>query len=202
VRVALLTLSLGLAACSSSPISQYCASLATCAMEECELSPEACEELRIGEQDACEAELKATRDVIATGSSPACTTCVQAMDRYYTCAADIPTCTDFANAQTEDCDGEYLEYVEACSPEVQEACGQGSVPTGTTGEATRDTGEATIVVPSDPTSRYSTSRYSTDTGRTWTITTTTGGTTTPTTSWYTTPTDTGCDTGELCDTGG
>jgi hypothetical protein len=136
MRVVLLTLSWGLAACSSSPISQYCASLAMCSMDDCELSAEACEELRQGEQDACEAELKATRDVIATGDDAACTTCVEAMDQYYNCAADIPTCTDFANAQTEDCDGEYQEYVGACTPQVQAECGQKSAQdTGATTEA-------------------------------------------------------------------
>jgi hypothetical protein len=36
----------------ASPISQYCASLASCSMDDCEFSAEACEELRQGEQDA------------------------------------------------------------------------------------------------------------------------------------------------------
>lgn len=110
--------------CSSSPISQYCLSLASCEMENCELSAEACEELRQGEQNACEADLKSTRNVIATGGLPSCNDCVAAMDLYYQCAADIPTCSDFFDASAEDCDGEYQEYSEACTDEVQTECGQ------------------------------------------------------------------------------
>ena len=109
--------------CSSSPISQYCASLAVCAMDDCELSAAACEELRQGDQSSCEAELKSTRDVIATGGDTACATCVDFMDRYFQCAADINTCTDLAEASTEDCDGEYQEYMEACPVNVLESCG-------------------------------------------------------------------------------
>ena len=110
--------------CSSSPISQYCASVATCSMEDCELSAEACEELRQGEQDACEADLKSTQNVIATGGGAACTNCVETMDRYFQCASNIPTCSDFVQAATEDCDGEYEEYMEVCTPQVQAECGQ------------------------------------------------------------------------------
>lgn len=151
MRTIVLIFSLGLAACSSSPIAQYCASLALCVTEDCELSPEACEELRQGEQDVCEAELKSTRDIIATGDDAACSKCLESMDRYYQCASDIPTCTDFYNAQIEDCDGEYEEYMDDCSPDVQAACGRGSGQdtggsTGTGGPGT--TGQSGTTSPS------------------------------------------------------
>jgi hypothetical protein len=197
MRIVLLTLSLGLAACSSSPVSQYCATLATCAMEECELSPEACEELRQGEQDACEAELKATRDVIGIGGDAACTTCIEAMDRYYNCAADIATCTDFAQAATEDCDGEYVEYVEACTPQVQTDCGQtsgqttGSSTTGTPTTGTPTTGTPTTgTITTGTTTTGTTTTGTTTTGTITTGTTTTGTTTTGTTTTGTTTTGT------------
>jgi hypothetical protein len=125
--------------CSSSPISQYCANEATCSMEDCDLSAEACEELRQGEQDACEADLKSTRNVIATGGGAACTNCVETMDRYFQCASDIPTCTDFVQAATEDCDGEYEEYMEVCTPQVQAECGQEAAD-GTSGGLGGDLG--------------------------------------------------------------
>ena len=158
MRTTFLISFLGLTACSSSPISQYCASLATCAMDDCELSAEACEELRQSEQDICEAELKGTRDVIATGTDESCSNCIEALDRYYQCAADIPTCTDFYNAQADDCDGEYIEYAEACSAEVQEACGR---------ESGEDTGGLTLTgtgtLPSQTSSSNSTAPTDTTT---------------------------------------
>ena len=113
----------GLTACSSSPISQYCTKAASCATEDCDLSPEACEVERLGEKETCEAELKARADIIGVGSSNICQKCIESMDTFYRCAAEIETCTDFAEAREEDCDGEFTEYMRDCGPMIEAQCG-------------------------------------------------------------------------------
>ena len=114
---------LGLTACGSSPISQYCTKIAECATEDCQLSDEACDAERWGEKESCEADLKTRANIIEVGTSPACEKCIESMDQFFSCAAQIETCTDFDEAREEDCDGEFTEYMRDCGPMIEAQCG-------------------------------------------------------------------------------
>jgi hypothetical protein len=117
-----LFLSFWLIGCGGSSVSQYCDRAAECSNDDCSLSEEACAVVQKGDEQECEAVLDTIRNVVASGEAPECDACVEAMDLFYDCAAEVPTCSDFDDAASEDCDGEYDEYREACPSSVQSSC--------------------------------------------------------------------------------
>jgi len=121
-----LFLSFWLIGCGGSAVSQYCDRAAECSNEDCALSEEACAAVQKGDEQECEAVLDTVRNVVSSGDAPECDACVDAMDLFYDCAAEVSTCSDFDDAASEDCDGEYDEYREACSSSVQSSCSRGT----------------------------------------------------------------------------
>ena len=117
------TLALGLSACATSATPEYCAIIASCTTQlSCDPSESDCEEVRTRQEEDCVAELEAQADALTSTGLPECEACVDATDRFRSCAADLDTCDAFLLAQEAQCLEEYEDYRGSCSSAVNQTC--------------------------------------------------------------------------------
>lgn len=141
-----LALALGLSACASSAIPEYCTVLASCTTQlSCDPAASDCDEMRIRQEEDCVAELEAHADALTATGLPNCMACVEATDKFRSCAADVDQCDAFFQAQEAQCLQEYEDYRGSCSSSVNQTCDPDPVsPQGsaTPGQPQREPEEA------------------------------------------------------------